>query len=295
MGKVETASGIISEKELLASLELDRVSAERRPYEEQVRDWIKESVESRRWPPGQQLPSVSKIMEHTGVGRTTVNRAMNSSVQEGLIEGRRGLGRFVAHRRPVVRDATERLTGFLEGLGAYEGEIRRQGKTPHVTVMQIEVAPAGEQEAALLEIEVATPVLVRERIYHADGQPVQIARSYLPDDLVVPNSRIREEDTGPGGIYARLVEENGIWYSGWDEMPHPSRPPLRRERQLLQMAVGEQIWPVDRVARDEEGIPVELCRSLYVASAGMAFVYHVPMRQVLDRFEERHGSVPPTA
>ena len=295
MSRVETASVMLTEKELLASLELDRLSAERRPYEEQLRDWMKESIESRRWPPGQQLPSVSKIMEHTGVGRTTVNRAMKSSVQEGLIEGRRGLGRFVAHRRPVVRDATERLTGFLEGVGAYEGELRRQDRTPYVKVIRIEVTQAGEQEAALLEIEVATLVLVRERIYYADGQPVQIARSYLPNDLVVPNSRIRGEDTGPGGIYARLVEENGIWYSGWDEMLRPSRPPLRRERQLLQMAVGEQIWPIDRVARDEDGTPVELCRSLYVASAEMAFVYHVPMRQVLDRFEKRHGLTRPTA
>lgn len=281
------------EDELLSSLHLDRRSAERRPYEEQLHDWIRESVESGKWPAGQQLPSVSKIMEHTGVGRTTVNLAMKASMQEGLIEGRRGLGRFVAQRPPVVRVATARLSNFLAGLGAYEGEIRDQGRVPHIEVTRIEVQAAGEHEAVFLELEPGTPVLLRERIYYADGRPVQLATSYLPDAIVAPDSRIRQEDTGPGGIYARLVEENGLWYSGWDEMLRPSRPPLRRERRLLSMSTGAQIWPVDRVAREEGGMPVELCRSLYVASPEMAFVYRVPMRQVMDYFQHRHGWVPP--
>ncbi len=231
-------------------------------------------------------------MEWTGVGRGTVSLAMKGTVQEGLIEGRKGKGRFVAQRRPVVRDATARLANFLEGLGAYEGETKRRGRTPRVEVIKIETGPASEAVAALLELTPGTPVLARERIYYADGRPVQLATSYLPEEILRPDSRVRQEDTGPGGIYARLVEESGIWYSGWDEIVRPSRAPLRIERQLLMVAASDRIWPVDRLARSEEGQPVELCRSLYVAAPETTFVYHVSLRQVMDHFHDRHGWVP---
>lgn len=283
---------VLSSEEMLSSLRVDRESAERRPYEEQLRDWLKENIESGRWASGQALPSVTQIMEHTGVGRGTVSLAMKALIQEGLIEGRKGKGRYVARRRIVVRNATARLANFLEGLGAYEGEIKRQGRTPSVEVLKISTEPASDAVAGLLEVSASTPVLVRGRLYYDDGRPVQVATSYLPDELVVQDSRIRQEDTGPGGIYARLVEESGIWYSGWEEMPHPSRPPLRQERQLLQLPIGAQIWPVDRVARDEDGRPVELCRSLYAATEDMTFVYEIPMREVLDHFQERYGWLP---
>lgn len=284
--------GLLSEEEVLASLELDRRTADPRDYEVLLRDWIRENVEAGHWRPGQPLPSVTRIVEHTGVGRTTVNLAFRAAIREGLVEGRQGLGRFVAPRGPVVRDATERLSNWLAGLGAYEGEQRTSGRRPEVEVLKIETLPAEPEVAALLEVADGTPVLLRERVYYADGRPVQLATSYLPDARIRPDSRIRREDTGPGGIYARLVEENGIWYSGWDELVRPSRPPRRRERLLLQMAAGTQVWPVDRVARDEEGTPVELCRSHYVARPDMALAYRVPMTEVMDRFNRRHGWTP---
>ena len=282
----------LRDEEMLASLKLDRSSAEKRPYEEQLHDWILDNVASGRWPPDQRLPSVSKIMEHSGVGRTTANRAMRSATHEGLLEGRPGLGRYVAGREGVLRDATARLSGFLEGLGAYEGELKAQGRTPGVKVLGIRVEPAAVPVSDLLEIPSGDPVLVRERVYYADDRPVQLATSYLPDELVAGDSAIREENTGPGGIYARLVQENGIWYSGWDELVRPGRPPHHRERRLLAMAAGSHVWPVDRVARDEGGIPVELCRSLYVATPETTFLYRVPLRQVMDHFQERHGWSP---
>lgn len=283
---------MLSEEEMLRSLRLEHRSAERRSYEVQIRDWIKDNVESRRWPAGHKLPSVTMIMEYTGVGRGTVSLAMKSSIQEGLIEGRKGKGRFVAQRRPVVRDATARIANFLEGLGAYEGEIRGHGRTPGVEVLRIATEPAEGEVAALLELGAGAAVVVRERLYLDDGHPVQLATSYLREEIVAPDSRIRQEDTGPGGIYARLVEESGVWYSGFEEMPRPSRQPLKEERRLLRMPVGAQIWPVDRIARDEGGKPVELCRSLYVASSEMTFVYRVPMREVTDHFQRCHGWVP---
>jgi len=66
--------------------------------------------------------------------------------------------------------------------------------------------------AATLEIEPGTEVLVRDRIMFADDEPVQLATSYLPRDIT-RGTVIENEDTGPGGVYARLEETRMKWMS----------------------------------------------------------------------------------
>ena len=76
-------------------------------------------------------------------------------------------------------------------------------------------------------------MLVRRRRYLADGEPMEIATSYLPLSLV-EGSPITKENTGPGGIYARL-EELGHRLQRFTE-DVTARMPLPEEVRVLHLS-----------------------------------------------------------
>ncbi|MBL0886035.1 GntR family transcriptional regulator [Myceligenerans indicum] len=98
-------------------------------------------------------------------------------------------------------------------------------------------------------------VATRARTYLLDGKQVLAATSYLPADLVA-GTRILDEDTGPGGIYARLADlGHGPAHFREDIV---SRMPTKAEAERLQVAPGTPVFVVTRTAVTEAGDPVEV-------------------------------------
>ena len=60
--------------------------------------------------------------------------------------------------------------------------------------------------AERLGIEAGTPVYVRRRTTYIDGRPNQLADSYYELALAEAVPAIKDEDTGPGGGFARIEE-----------------------------------------------------------------------------------------
>lgn len=50
---------------------------------------------------GERLPSIRKLAKDYGVGQSTAIKVLNSLLQEGIIETRRGVGHFV---KPYIRE-----------------------------------------------------------------------------------------------------------------------------------------------------------------------------------------------
>ncbi len=55
-------------------------------------------IESRQWPPGHKLPSVSQLAEHYGCSLGPVKQAERDLELLGFLEGHAGKGVFVADR-----------------------------------------------------------------------------------------------------------------------------------------------------------------------------------------------------
>ncbi|GAA4548846.1 hypothetical protein GCM10023097_34070 [Streptomyces collinus] len=71
--------------------------------------------------------------------------------------------------------------------------------------MQVTEEAAPDRINQVLSIEAGALACVRSRRFVLDDKPVLLSTSYLPADLVA-GSAITQEDTGPGGTYARLAE-----------------------------------------------------------------------------------------
>ena len=175
----------------------------------QIAAALREAINLGRLGPGDRLPSESELTQHFGVARMTVRQAIQELKTEGLVTSEHGRGVFVRAAPVVRRLASERFARQHRdrGKAAFLAEAEKAGYAPGVDSIRVHEEPAPADAAERLKIATGAPVIVRDRRYLANGEPVEIATSYIPVD-VARGTAIVENDSGPGGIYARL-EESG--------------------------------------------------------------------------------------
>jgi GntR family transcriptional regulator len=108
-------------------------------------------------------------------------------------------------------------------------------------------------------------VCIRERRFVLDDKPVMLSTSYLPADLV-RDSAITQEDTGPGGTYARLAELGHTPTQFREDVR--ARMPQQHEVAALDLpASGTPVIDIIRTAFAEAGDPIEVNEMTLDASA----------------------------
>lgn len=158
---------------------------------------------------------------------------------------------FVRDFRPLRRRGIQRLSQKQWGSGRsiWSADTENRAlEVDQVTVCE-EVAP--DHVSAVLDLGDD----VRRRRFVLDGKPVLLTTSYLPMSLVA-GSAITQEDTGPGGIYARLAELGHKPVHFRKEVR--SRMPSKDEVSRLGMSSGTPAILICRTAFADEGRPVEI-------------------------------------
>jgi GntR family transcriptional regulator len=127
--------------------------------------------------------------------------------------------------------------------------------TPGVDQLQVSQVVAGERVAKRLKLTRKAKVVCRDRRYLIDGIPVELATTYVPL-VIARGTPIASQDTGPGGVYAR-IEEAGHRLASFTEAVG-ARMPSPEERRRLSLPGGTPVITVTRVAYDVEKRPVEM-------------------------------------
>jgi len=88
---------------------------------EKIRKTIEDKILTGAWPPGYRIPFEKDLMTQYGCARMTVNRALASLVDAGLIVRRRRVGSFVAqpHIRSVILDIPDIKADVAARGGSY--------------------------------------------------------------------------------------------------------------------------------------------------------------------------------
>jgi GntR family transcriptional regulator len=244
-----------------------------RQIADQLRQWILSEAE-----PGAKLPSERELSQRYDASRVTVRQAIALLRAEGLIDVEHGAGVFVRSRPPVRRLGQERLSrrNRQEGNGAFLTDLAAAGREPSVQV-DVRRGPAPADIADRLGVPASQEVLIRDRVMGtSDGQPLQLAISYLPLNLV-EGTQIEQEDTGPGGTYARLeevLEPKGRRLAHFRE-DVSVRMPLPEEAVSLRLAAGVPVIRVVRTAFDDQDTPLEVCDTL-IAGDRYELTYDIP-------------------
>jgi GntR family transcriptional regulator len=150
------------------------VSNHHLPLYAQVENVIIDRISDGSLPPGTRLPSEDDLVQEYAVSRTTIRAAIQSLIQRGLVEIRRGKGTFVTHPK-ITQELTE-LTGFVEDMQAL-------GRHAEAKVLDQQVVAANQIVARQLAIPQGTLVVRIQRVRLADAIPLSFDETYLPKQL----------------------------------------------------------------------------------------------------------------
>lgn len=195
------------------------------------------------------LPSDAQLCDEFGVSRMTARGAVQRLVQEGLVYRVPGRGTFVAPAR--ANRTASRILSFSD-------EMRRRGREPHSRVIERGRRPAtAEEQRKLGEAE----VFVLRRVREADREPVAL------ETAVFPASRVEaalDTDLGSESLFARLAGAGLVPTAGRAVIG--AEAATAEDARLLGVRKGEPLLVERRLIDDQEGKPLELTESRYVAS-----------------------------
>jgi DNA-binding GntR family transcriptional regulator len=146
---------------------------------------------------------------------------------------------------------------------AWKADAARQGKAGSQTLLGVERGRMSQEVRDRLELDDTAAAVVRRRLILADGQPVELADSYYPANLVdgtpiAGNAKIK------GGA-VRVLVGLGHGIDTADEQITARRPDPE-EADLLGIPADEPLIVLARVSRDTAGTPVEYAVNRMVAA-----------------------------
>lgn len=190
--------------------------------------------------PGAQLPSTSQLVAQYGAANATIQHALRSLKDEGLLDSRVGKGVYVRERQPLVIEAAAYIAPA-------PGRFRYQ-----LLAVTNAVPPA---DVALgLRLDPGATAVVRTRILFHDDQPVELSASYYPADIAA-DSRLARPAKIRGGAPLELAELGFPQRAFVDRIS--VRPPTAEEVESLDLPEGTPVIRQLRVVHSDGERPVE--------------------------------------
>ena len=191
---------------------------------EQVKQYIRNTIESGERRAGDRIPSELDLVESLGVSRMTVNRALRELTNEGLLTRVSGVGTFVAESKPQ---------STLLMIAHIGDEIRSRGHeySYQTVLMRREVAPVNVSNA--LGLPLGASVFHVICVHRENGLPVQLEDRYV-NPAIAPD--FIEQDFAvvrPSEYLFSVVPAHDV------EHVVDAGLPSRAEAELLQIAPEE--------------------------------------------------------
>ncbi|MFN2483320.1 MAG: GntR family transcriptional regulator [Candidatus Limnocylindria bacterium] len=212
--------------------------------------------------PGAQIAPEPELMAGYGVSRATVRQALAGLVAEGLLEIRRGLGTYV--RVP-------RFEHTIGGFYSFSREIERHGLQPNTKVLDLRRQPAADGVAEALGLADGTEIVALHRLRLAGPDPLVVETSHLP---AARFPGLEAVDFSSVRLYDTLMNVYGCRPTRARETFEPVLL-TAAEARLLDQRPGEPALQVERIAFDQDDLPIEFCRSTV---RGDRYRYSVELR-----------------
>jgi GntR family transcriptional regulator len=195
------------------------------------------------------IPSERELAERYGLSRMTVRQAINGLVAEGRLFKVRGRGTFVA--KPKM-DLQVRLASYTD-------DMARRGMVPASRVLAFERIKATGHLARELELEQGEPIVLLERLRFADGIPMAVERTHLPE-VRVPGML---DGDPPQSLYQYLSQQYGLAPT-WGEQMIEASTANTEEAALLKMPPPAVVLRMTRRSYAND-VLVEYAASVYRA------------------------------
>ena len=229
----------------------------------QLKEIMRERVQSDEWKPGDLIPSERELSEKYGISRMTARQAITDLVNEGLFYREQGKGTFVSQRK--ITQQLIRLTGFTE-------DIKARGQKPGTKVLSAQMFPADETTAEKLRIDQGTLIFRLQRLRLADDKPLAIE---LSQTSFKDCERLLEEDLEQNSLYRLLETKYGIPLMEADQELEAGLAGTE-EAQLLKISLGRPVLFTRRITYTERNQPIEYAKAVY---CGNKYIFHTHLKR----------------
>ena len=199
------------------------------------------------------LESETELCTRYGVSRPTVRRALETLRDEGLVQSRHGAGWFVTgtafHQRLAL--GTFRHAGSA---------VAESGRTVCREVADFSFQPAPGTIAAVLRIPTDAPVLHVRSARRVDGESLDVAHEWVPEQFA---EQVARADAADPGLWASLTRAGHAIATVRQTIT--AGLATEADADLLRTTVGVPLLLVRRVALAADGIPLALSDHRYLA------------------------------
>lgn len=161
------------------------------PLYYQIRENIRDLINSNVYPPNSMIPSEAELCEVYGVSRITVRRAILDLVQEGLLTRGKGKGTFVSEAYGLTP---------INGVQSFSQELLGLNMRPSARLLSCKVRNADASLRSTLALEEGEQVVTISRLRLVNNEPCMVEVMNFPYKLV---PGIEQEDLAQS-IYCLL-------------------------------------------------------------------------------------------
>ena len=211
---------------------------------------IADRIAQGAWPAGTYIPSEPDLQARYRVSRTTIRKAVEELVGEGMLTIIHGMGTRVVVPRLSLKPAA--LMSFTQMMLA-------QGIQPGRRAEEITTMPAEAEVARNLDLATGAEVVRFSRIRTADGAPVSCNVSYLPADLFrgYDSQHLLDGES----LYAQLEAAFNLIVQTTEDTFGLARADAEVAAQL-ELKVGEPLLLIARHGFDKADQPIEYSRTI---------------------------------
>ncbi|MDU4597800.1 MAG: GntR family transcriptional regulator [Clostridium sporogenes] len=145
------------------------------PLHFQIKEILQEMIENEELKPGDAVPTERELCEIQGVSRMTVNKAIMSLVNEGLLYREQGKGTFVAKPKENKE---------IAGLKSFSDVMQDKGLKTETRILFFQIKEATKRIKSVLNLsDDNNKVFEISRLRMSEGEPVAIETVWIPYNL----------------------------------------------------------------------------------------------------------------
>lgn len=216
----------------------------------QIHNRIKKDIEDGRWQVGDRIPAERELAVTFSVSRMTLRQAVQTLVDEGILERRVGAGTFVASQK--VKERMSGVTSFTDVMLA-------QGKRPSSRTVSYHITNPSLSEAEQLGLKDGQQVLRMERVRYGDEVPICFEVAAIPLDLIQGFNKSEVTRS----LY-HVLETKGGYKLGGAQQKVSAVTASERIAKYLDVKRGDAILRLRQVSFLGDGRPFEYVRTQYV-------------------------------
>jgi GntR family transcriptional regulator len=162
---------------------------------------IRNAITSNQMKEFDALPTEKYLCDHFNVGRTTVRKALDVLLEDGLITRVQGKGTFVAKGK---------LERKIEKIYSFSNDIKASGLTPSSKLIRLTLDYPGDFIKSILTVKENEKVYCIKRLRLANKEPILIEITYVPYSFIGVLSNKALET---GSLYQILNDAGIVPYS----------------------------------------------------------------------------------